>query len=135
MRPDIRNYAIVISIIAVLGLSLLFPGIFPIHPRCPVYSITGIPCPGCGSTRATLALIHGDIQKALWYNPLAIAVDIAVVVYLVWYTVDIIRGKDTVNVLLKRKWRKELWIPVLIIIVINWIFNIYKFCFLSVDRL
>lgn len=110
----------------------MIPAIIPL-PKCPTYTLTGIPCPGCGSTRATLALLHGDILQALWYNPLAILVDVFLAVYLVWYTVDIIRGKDTVNLLLKREWRKELWIPVIILIGINWLFNIYKFCILKID--
>jgi len=30
----------------------------------------GIPCPGCGLTRATLALLHGDVRGALRLHPL-----------------------------------------------------------------
>ncbi|NLK49873.1 MAG: DUF2752 domain-containing protein [Candidatus Cloacimonetes bacterium] len=36
--------------------------------RCPVYSLMGIKCPGCGSMRALYHLIHGDIKSALGYN-------------------------------------------------------------------
>ena len=39
-----------------LGLSLVgLPGW-----TCPILSATGIPCPGCGLTRATLELVRGD---------------------------------------------------------------------------
>lgn len=39
-------------------------------PFCPLASIAGIPCPGCGLTRATLALAHGDVQHAFALHPL-----------------------------------------------------------------
>lgn len=37
-------------------------------PVCPLYSMTGIACPGCGLTRGFHALFHGDILTALDYN-------------------------------------------------------------------
>jgi hypothetical protein len=39
-------------------------------PLCPLASTLGIPCPGCGLTRATLALMHGDVNAALHFHPL-----------------------------------------------------------------
>ena len=39
-------------------------------PLCPLASSFGIPCPGCGLTRATLALLHGDVRAALHFHPL-----------------------------------------------------------------
>ena len=35
---------------------------------CPVYSLTGLQCPGCGNTRATLALLRLDFRAMLRYN-------------------------------------------------------------------
>jgi len=35
---------------------------------CPFHELTGLWCPGCGLTRATHALLRGDIGTALGYN-------------------------------------------------------------------
>ena len=39
-------------------------------PVCPLFSLTGFACPGCGLTRGFHALFHGDIMTALGYNAL-----------------------------------------------------------------
>ncbi len=39
-------------------------------PVCPLLSLTGIACPGCGLTRGFHALFHGDIAAALGFNAL-----------------------------------------------------------------
>lgn len=36
---------------------------------CPFEALTGVPCPGCGMTRAILSLVAGDIGGAAAYNP------------------------------------------------------------------
>ena len=38
---------------------------------CPFRLITHLPCPGCGMTRALLALFHGDLHSALTIHPLS----------------------------------------------------------------
>jgi len=42
-------------------------------PECVWHDWTGWPCPGCGSTRAMLNLLRGDLSGALAFNPLAAA--------------------------------------------------------------
>ncbi|MEJ7849003.1 MAG: DUF2752 domain-containing protein [Pyrinomonadaceae bacterium] len=39
-------------------------------PACPLYSMTGFACPGCGLTRGFHALFHGDVLTALDHNAL-----------------------------------------------------------------
>ena len=39
-------------------------------PVCPLYSLTGLACPGCGLTRGFHALFHGDVLTALDFNAL-----------------------------------------------------------------
>lgn len=40
-------------------------------PGCPFRALTGVDCPFCGMTRATLALGGGDLSAALALHPLA----------------------------------------------------------------
>ena len=63
--------------VSAAALALLFyllpsiPSVFPI--LCPLYATTGIYCATCGATRATHALLHGDLVSAFDFNPLYIA--------------------------------------------------------------
>jgi hypothetical protein len=42
-----------------------------ILPPCVWHRVTGLPCPGCGATRAVLSLLYGRFSAALAFNPLA----------------------------------------------------------------
>ncbi len=37
---------------------------------CPFAGVVGLPCPGCGLGRATLALLEGDLAQAFRWHPL-----------------------------------------------------------------
>lgn len=38
--------------------------------RCSFKTLVGIPCMGCGGTRATLNLLHGDFLEAMTFSPM-----------------------------------------------------------------
>ena len=53
--------------------ALAVPVVFALafeFPLCPMAGVLGIPCPGCGLTRATLSLLQGDVAGAYHYHPL-----------------------------------------------------------------
>lgn len=50
--------------------------------ECPFQMHTGKPCPGCGFTRATVALFQGDVRGAWQHHPFALLVLPAILVLL-----------------------------------------------------
>lgn len=65
---DIREYRMFILAFAVYDalVQLLF-GAF-----CPAVIVTGLPCPGCGMTRAVFYFATGQFEKGWQMNPLGI---------------------------------------------------------------
>lgn len=45
--------------------------LYSAHVPCGFARIFHTPCPGCGSTRAMIALLSGDLHSFLRYNPFA----------------------------------------------------------------
>lgn len=56
---------------ALVALSPLAPHLAERLPACHVKQLWGLPCPGCGSGRAALALARFDPFAAFGINPLA----------------------------------------------------------------
>jgi hypothetical protein len=72
--PDLSNRFFIVAVfLLVLTAGYLLPQIQALHlPGCPFFELTGLQCPGCGSTRAVNALLHGSFAKAWHYNALAV---------------------------------------------------------------
>ena len=59
----------------VAALLLRFPPEqYNFYPQCPIHTYLHLQCPGCGSTRALAALLHGRIGDAFALNGLLVAV-------------------------------------------------------------
>ncbi len=71
--------------VILLGLMAFF-GFY----KCPFRFITGIPCPGCGMTRAFRELVKGNIRRAFYYHPLW-PMALGAAILLVLYFFDIIK--------------------------------------------
>jgi len=46
------------------------PAQYGFYPQCPIDRYLHLQCPGCGTTRAIAALLHGDFMEALRWNAL-----------------------------------------------------------------
>lgn len=85
---------------AVIGLAIAFS-----VPLCPFAVLTGQPCPGCGLTRATLALLRGDVAGSLHFHPLAMIIS-PLVAGIVAYDVAVYvrRGRSAATQTLQGRW-------------------------------
>lgn len=50
-------------------------------PQCLFHSLTGLPCPTCGATRAAYQFLHGHFAASFFFNPLAFLTFCAVVIF------------------------------------------------------
>jgi len=105
---------------------------FNFFPRCPLYSTTGILCPGCGSQRALHDFLHLDFMGVVGHNVLFL---FGIVVLLYHFTIlglNTFFSKNYSNLL----YHKRTPIIILIIVVVYWILRnipIYPFNLLAPD--
>lgn len=66
------------AVAPVAGLFLAFavllrfpPQQYSFYPRCPIFALFHLQCPGCGATRALAALLNGHLREALHLNALS----------------------------------------------------------------
>jgi hypothetical protein len=74
MRPSLGLFAAVTVVFAgISGAAILFffdPTKHNFYPLCQFHLLTGLYCPGCGATRASYQLLHGNFLTALHDNAL-----------------------------------------------------------------
>lgn len=93
----------------------------PTVSGCWVYRTWHIYCPGCGGTRALMALAKGHLLQALWYHPVVPVAAIWTVVYLSSQTLWRLRGKSGWTLHYDLRWPK--WL--LWLLALNWIVKIF----------
>ncbi len=102
LRVDQRRFrAILVAvIIGLLGGAVLLP-VAPLEfsnlPTCVFKSATGLPCALCGGTRATYALLRGDLARALYLNMAALPTVVALVAAALALTYEALRGRVAVD--------------------------------------
>ena len=118
---------IIISVILAGYFFLIFyPHFINNYSFCLFKDITGIPCPACGSTRATILLFKGEVLQSILMNPLALVTNFLIFVSLLWLIYEIITGRNEFMNFMKKDWSKRYKVLIAVIIIINWIWNIKK---------
>ena len=97
---------------------------------CLIKHTTNIPCPSCGSSRAVLALIHGNFTEAFYLNPLGYLVAGMMIIIPLWIGLDVCaRWNSLLNFYhyMERTLKKSQYaIPLIALVIMNWIWNISK---------
>ena len=70
---------------ALAVVAVVDPSRTTLAPPCPLRGLTGLDCPLCGATRATHALVRGDLTAALDFNALyVVALPVVGLLVLLW---------------------------------------------------
>ena len=94
--------------------------------KCIFKCITGYPCPGCGMGRATIALINGDILLSLSYNILCIPFSTAIIIILIWLSLDLVRHKNTFFKFVSDNVNNTYNYILITTLIINWTINMIR---------
>lgn len=97
---------------------------------CFIKTVTGYPCPSCGTTRAIVLLSKGEVLDSILQNPFGLLIGFCMLVLPFWISYDVLFKKATFHqfylktesVLRKPK----VAVPLIVIVILNWIWNLYK---------
>lgn len=89
-------------------------------PLCLFHRVTGLPCPGCGMTRAVVLLGHGDLAGSLRMHPLAPVFGLMWIALLLATFTGAVRGTDPVVRFMERHGTRTT-ITLLVLLVGIWI--------------
>jgi hypothetical protein len=96
---------------------------------CPLRTLTGVPCPFCGMTTATVALSHGEWGSAAAANPL-----VYLAAALVAGTLPVLLARTVGLAPAPRPWpeakRRRARLAMTVLVGLSWLFQLHRFGFL-----
>lgn len=114
-----------LSIILIIFLLVVYGGTYLVAEHfgldflkeCGMRKIFGIPCPGCGGTRAVICLFTGRFLSAVYYNAFAVYSVILYIIFFLTQTLQrITKGKIT-----GMRFRDIYWQLAIVILIIQYI--------------
>jgi len=136
MMTELRKFYYFTTSFLLVGLGWMAWNLFcfqqskPGLQICVLKNTVGLPCPSCGTTRSILHLVHGDLSSAVLLNPLGIIAFIVMIVSPFWLLYDYYNSKRTLWTiylqLLSFFQNKKFSTVVIVLVLLNWIWNIQK---------
>ncbi len=90
-----RSTVVGLWLLSIAGAVYLFvfePGRTGFFPPCMFRLITGMQCPGCGTTRALHEITHGHLKAAFMLNPLLLLASPFLIYAFLRYSAIVMRG-------------------------------------------
>lgn len=107
--------SLVVLVLVVAAYQLRKDGGAGWMPGCFFRRLTSLECPGCGMTRATYAVLHGNFAEAFRLNPVGIILFPLAMFGLSLEVLGWVRGKEEYPRLRAGKWGSIILAAVLII--------------------
>ncbi|MCF0172765.1 MAG: DUF2752 domain-containing protein [Bacteroidales bacterium] len=128
MKPREKHIGIVAVLAGYLYLFITRSGLDTSRDFtvCLFKRLTGVPCPGCGTIRATRLLFQGDIIGSVMTNPLGMVLLVCSVAFIALSVTDIVQKTDRVGQIATRPLRKWQMAVLLALVATNWVWNIVK---------
>lgn len=97
---------------------------------CLIKHVTDVPCPSCGATRSVISLTQGNFIEALYINPIGIIVAGIMVITPLWILFDLLKRRSTLFDFYQKAEshlrRPQYAVPLILLVVANWVWNIIK---------
>lgn len=93
--------------------------------QCMLKTMTGIPCPGCGGTRAVECLFRGEIFSSIYYNAFA---TYSVIVYLLFFITQTLQ-RITKGRIKGMKYRNGYIYAAILILGVQYLLKIFVPCY------
>ena len=137
VRSEIRLHALFLAMAAIILLmsvlmrsegetAVFMPGAEgPLPDVCTSRRILGIDCPGCGMTRAFIAITHGQFARAWEFNHASFVIYLFVAVQIPWHAIQIWRLKTNRRPL---DWSGIYLLPigVVVLLLLNWLWTLSR---------
>ena len=122
-RPQQMKKMLLVATIAALSIFFIYilykynPSTSGFYPPCPTKYLLGVECPGCGSLRASHALLHGRIAEAWHLNPMLL---LAIPFILLLLLTGIFRSHNRVMDLIYNNLNNRISLIVIAVILLGW---------------
>jgi hypothetical protein len=116
-------------LLGICSLSMLNYFYLDLKLPCIFKSVTGLPCPGCGLTRASAAVLQRKWELAFYYNPLVFPLAFALCIIgvgLVWDWKTEKRAFASMLARLERQQPRYIYILFILLLLTHWAWSVYK---------